>query len=388
MTMSISGNNRLSGYGVLNMIKKLIFTAALLAPGVAYGGDPSADLSVQVEPASPPAPPSNGITCAIGPNYIGTIPAGAQAAGYTTCAANYDFTTSAFTNTATWLNCPGQAPANALWFLTYSGSNSSPVCSDATIVNDPITNQPVLKFTFTSTDYNNNHAIIELDSRNPHPAGGPGNTFPLGMYLDLTVRYDATSFANTPGHSLGFNYGIWDFFWNSPDNHQAGNNYIEEDLSENGSPCCAPLISTTREWSASGNVLSFPVPNPVGNVANVPGFSQTSYFTYGQRYTHDTSGNIAICTYGNDTQLSSSYGGGAGCKTGHYVNGGSDAAINGRNNLIFWNPAGVQIGNNCPSGHSCAPTTVQTLYVKSVVIFTCSSWRTTGCAIGTNSSAP
>jgi hypothetical protein len=34
------------------MIKQLFFTAALLVPGLTYGGNPSADLSVQVVPSA------------------------------------------------------------------------------------------------------------------------------------------------------------------------------------------------------------------------------------------------------------------------------------------------------------------------------------------------
>lgn len=53
---ALNSNNRLSGqpiafYGVLSMIKDLFFTAALLVPGLAYAGNPSADLSVQIVPA-------------------------------------------------------------------------------------------------------------------------------------------------------------------------------------------------------------------------------------------------------------------------------------------------------------------------------------------------
>src|SRR6516162_9190616 len=94
------------------MIKKLIFTAVLLAPGLAYGGNPSANLTVQIDPA--PNPP-NSITCDIGPNYSGSIPAAATQAGFTHCAANYDFTyTGSFTNgsftyqwsnLSSWLRC-------------------------------------------------------------------------------------------------------------------------------------------------------------------------------------------------------------------------------------------------------------------------------------------
>jgi hypothetical protein len=73
----------------MDMFKKALL-AALLAPVLAYGGSPSTDLSVQIVPAASPPPPSKGIACAIGPNYNSSIPAAAQAAGFTTCAANYD----------------------------------------------------------------------------------------------------------------------------------------------------------------------------------------------------------------------------------------------------------------------------------------------------------
>ena len=67
------------------MQRTLLFAAVLLAPNLAY----SADLSVQAVPAS-----SDGIACDIGPNYTGAVPAAALAAGFTHCAANYDFSNS------------------------------------------------------------------------------------------------------------------------------------------------------------------------------------------------------------------------------------------------------------------------------------------------------
>jgi hypothetical protein len=58
------------------MKTKLLLAAALLAPTLAFSANPSADLSVQVVPvASSPA-----------------VPAGAQAARYTTLAFHSDFT--------------------------------------------------------------------------------------------------------------------------------------------------------------------------------------------------------------------------------------------------------------------------------------------------------
>src|SRR5215831_15560422 len=43
-------------YGVLRMVRELFYTAALLVPGLAYAGNPSADLSVQIVPAVPQVP--------------------------------------------------------------------------------------------------------------------------------------------------------------------------------------------------------------------------------------------------------------------------------------------------------------------------------------------
>lgn len=54
------------------------------------------------------APPASGtVACVIGPNFSGTIPAAAQAAGFTTCLANYDFTTSAYATPSTYIDCLG-----------------------------------------------------------------------------------------------------------------------------------------------------------------------------------------------------------------------------------------------------------------------------------------
>ncbi len=86
------------------MIKKLFFAAALLAPGLVYAADPSANLSVEIVPAgSDPA-----------------VPAQAAAAGFTTLAANFDFVNNtmcvydgrspacvAASPTTNWLDCTG-----------------------------------------------------------------------------------------------------------------------------------------------------------------------------------------------------------------------------------------------------------------------------------------
>jgi hypothetical protein len=105
------------------MIKTLFLIAALLVPGLAYAANPSAPFSVQVV-----APPS-GITCDIGPPYTGAIPAAAIQAGFTHCAANYDFTyTGTWTSTIAgntytyqWSNMSGSGGISG-WFSCVSGA--------------------------------------------------------------------------------------------------------------------------------------------------------------------------------------------------------------------------------------------------------------------------
>ena len=86
------------------MIKTLFFISALLLlPGLGYAGNPSAPFSDQVVPADPPS----SVACGYGPNYSGSIPAPAQAAGFNTCAVNLDFGSAALSNPATYIDCMG-----------------------------------------------------------------------------------------------------------------------------------------------------------------------------------------------------------------------------------------------------------------------------------------
>ena len=111
------------------MIKELFFAVVLLAPTLAYSGNPSGDLSVEVVPAS-----SNGIACDIGPNYTGSIPAAAQAVGFTHCAANYDFSNSFYATRSNWLDCAGAANPQ-WWNLSYATTTPAP-CGRYNIIAD------------------------------------------------------------------------------------------------------------------------------------------------------------------------------------------------------------------------------------------------------------
>jgi hypothetical protein len=119
------------------MIKRVLFSAALLVPGTAYAANPSASFTDQVVPAG-----SDPIACDVGTPYIGSIPAPARAAGFTHCVANYDFTqTASFTsggntyqwsNLASWNQCSG-ASSPLLFNKDYGSPNN---CADITVATD------------------------------------------------------------------------------------------------------------------------------------------------------------------------------------------------------------------------------------------------------------
>src|SRR5690348_16001070 len=105
------------------MIKKLSFMAALWLPGLAYAGNPSADLSVQIVPAPPPAP--------------------AVAAGFTTLTLNADFSTPFYANKANWLDCGGATSPQ--WYKQWVAFGSNGVaapCSAILQETDPLTGRP------------------------------------------------------------------------------------------------------------------------------------------------------------------------------------------------------------------------------------------------------
>lgn len=77
-----------------------------------------------------------GVACDIGPNAP-AIPAEAQAAGFTHCAANWDFSQPLYATLSNWFDCDGGNP-NVLWHSGSAGVFFSPPCNSRSIhqIND------------------------------------------------------------------------------------------------------------------------------------------------------------------------------------------------------------------------------------------------------------
>ena len=255
-------------------MRNLLLALVLGCSGSAYaaaGMSPPVDTPVTI-------PSSNGTACAIGPSYTGQIPAAAAAAGFTTCAANYDFTnTSNFTNNGnpynfsqinTWLDCAGAT--NPLWY--YGASSNVAPCGDASIANDSGTN--ALQLTLTPSDMAAGHNLFSILTAVIHSGNGTttpatGTTFPEQYYAESKIRMV------TPDSNMsGSGHLLTDFWMNSA----TGNSpYMEFDIIEQ--------YSVTGDAGGTNEGLSFFPESHSANSSVIPGYNHNQYHVFGERVT-------------------------------------------------------------------------------------------------------
>jgi hypothetical protein len=309
------------------MIKKLVFMAALLMPSLAYGANPTADLSVQIVPAvSAPA-----------------VPLPAQAAGFTTLAANYDFTQPFYATQSNWLGCKPLDGNDHQWFQggVITGNPPSP-CSAIRQANDPLTGQPVLNMTWlpsyhTNADNNYTTGIQTVNDDLTH-----GVSWPFGYY-EFIYRVSRTG-AN--GLTAA---------WTSPLNFNPENG-IEYDTIE-VFYSSSLTDSCYHNWSNGNDVGCNWFPNTPSNLSN---FDATQYHKYAMRVSGDGRTAIYFCSYVDDIAQ--------GCQR---VNT-TAAQLAGQRNFIQLN-----VGINCVV--PCNNAFQEDMYVKSVRVWSCSNWQGSSC---------
>jgi hypothetical protein len=337
------------------MKTKLLLAAALLAPTLAFSANPSADLSVQVVPVAPAV----GIACAFGPNFTGTVPAPAQAAGYNTCVANLDFTaTSSFVNSghtyqwsnlSSWLSCPRVGASTAILYLVGDSGTPNPQCSDISVATDG--GVQVLKMDLPQSNPNGTggDALISVAG----DSGTPGWTISLGAYYQATIREPSCSSQPTNFHCS--NFWMWVI-------NQSGASHIEVDHEEDYTGGAG---SFTHIWGGAGSGGGSS--SPTFPLAQWPPTS--SYATVGSLVTHDGSSTYADCNYSNGVAVSAS------CQSAS-----TDAAhLSTRNYTVMSGSAGA---------NSIVLNQDQIVYWKKVLIFACASWQTTNCPGSVITTAP
>jgi hypothetical protein len=297
------------------MIKKLIFTIALLSltvapltPRLAYGQNPSASFTDQVVPAgsdptpSPPPPAASGPTpCDIGTPYTGSIPAAAAQAGFTHCVANYDFTqTQSFTscqypansstlsgcstsyqwsNIGSWLWCPGTySPTQP---LLWEGSTPQANCARFTIVTDALNGLQALQVQYTPDDTNNS-TLIQTNSSSGWP-NSQGVHIMHGAYVEEVTRI-ATDWTQYGCSNCQY-FGTWQTQANGS---CSSCGYFEDDLDEQyadpyGGSCGGSRTGATLNYQNCAQ----------GSNANISGYNRETWQTYGMLTTvlNTSSGN-------------------------------------------------------------------------------------------------
>jgi hypothetical protein len=307
------------------MIKKVFFTAALLVPGLAYAGNPS-NLSMQIVPAeSDPA-----------------VPAEAAAAGFTTLAADYDFSKPLYATLSNWLDCGSNPSLPWHW-----QNNSSIACNSTNIsqVNDGGSNVVALTFPVGSTQPG--ALVIATINNTATAAVDFGNA-----YYETIVRYDVGS-GNTL-HSLQAN-------WMWPTNTQYDQRNppftccagaLEMDLIEMAAP---PDLSDQayHYWDNSGGGFVWQGRPLHGFASNL---DPTVYHKFGILKTSNGTNDIRVCSWLDDIFQS--------CDS---PPANSDYLVN-RNFLEMW----VQIQNANPTEIVNTPFSSYTQYFRA---WSCANWN-------------
>lgn len=268
-----------------------------------FAASPSATLSVTVTPSG-----GGSIACDIGPSYIGSIPAAAVQAGFTRCAANYDFTqTQSFTdnagthqwsNLSTWFSCAEDAGAPYLVYYAAATEGSNVGCDTPHYSITTDSGAQVFALTYYQSDANAGHYSAVLHTRGlaSHPAV-------FNMAEEYYIEYTMRLTTNNPYSSGGPAYSDFSTFTNVQ-----------------GNPC---FVSTDMEWDqgqartgvgqawwnkdcaggSSGFGICDAFPNCVTPDSS-DGPINTSVATWGNLTTGDGVNKFASCNYNSAGAIS------------------------------------------------------------------------------------
>ncbi len=329
-------------------MKKLLLAAMMmLAVPLAFAASPTASLMVQIVPTAV------GNSCDVGPPFLGPIPPGAVAAGFTRCLYNLDL--AQFFNLNTVINCKGASTP-----LMYAVSDGPNNCNDYNIVSDG--GAQVLDLTFTPSDFASGTRDSKLSTTDYNLV--TGYTFPSSHYVSYTYRMtDASKNAyNTNGFRLLGD--IWEW---SP-NAISSSAFVEFDHDENatvGPGSCCNSGTGSGWWNQpAGGAHSGQQVLPL--FQDLPGYDFTIYGTYGARIVSDGSTTIQYCTYLSGAGTSSN--GNVGCTT--INNSSTNFSSSDPDNYTQRHMEIVEVG---PQGAYDSPTANEDLLLRSMTVFGCSN---------------
>lgn len=313
------------------MIKELLLTTTLLAPGLAYG---------QVSaPLDPPV-----------------IPAPAAAAGFTNHILAADFTSPAYSNTANFIvNCgaspsvSGQ-PSTWHWYINYPFTSGQTLpCRDAIITSDGALPQ-VLQYTFPPAQWSSpNHLTGNLVWPGEYGTSyANGYWLPTEIYIKVVLRVPQTTWVPNPGDSAytAIQQSI-------PPGGNGGGSWLDTLTQETecGGPSPCPSHGLINTWPGNGYVTDLPY--------NFPGGNYTGYQTIEAITTSDESTNEWECIWLNANATYTT--GFVGCNP-TYTTGFNVANLTKAHDMLNF----ISIGNIYRIPANNLP-----VYFKSIDIWTC-----------------
>lgn len=286
---TFSGNQLQTNGATPTCTSTTVLSLNIVATQVGVIGSPySLPISVTCNPAS------GTIACDIGPSYTGAIPAGASQAGFTHCAANYDFTqTASFTNNGTtrqwsnlssWLSCSSSG-SQYLW--VFIGDITT--CSSQDVITTDAAGQQVFAMSYNNSDlsagkYNNWLATGTIYSTPSTFA----NQFPVAMYVESTVQTNTVTPCSS-GYCIIL--GMEDpGFRASPTNWCSVGGDFDE-ISTSGTTNSGLYGWNLQTCSSNSGAYSF---GP-GNPTLAPQVTPNTYYTFGNLLTVDDVGYISQC---------------------------------------------------------------------------------------------
>lgn len=333
-----------------------ILAAIVLASSALYMaaiGQVSAPFTVTVTPAG------SSIACDIGPPYIGSIPAAASQAGFTRCAANFDFTqTQSFTdsggtrqwsNMSTWFSCSYQVS------LVYVASDYDAPCDSnhQSIVVD--SGVQTFKTTVLKSDQTAGKYFARL---NMQPINQPEQS-----YMEMVIRPDATDVCN--------NFCTY-FDLSTFTNVQGNPCFVATDMEWDGG---ATSTGVGEAWwnfncgtgsgfgSCDASQCSTPVEFPINTNVN----------TYGNLTTMDNVSKVSICDYWA-----------AGAVSGLPSSSFRSCLVNtivppSANAVFHTQPLYIYFGENTNGAFADMKVNSMSTYIQRITIWLCQGYQNGSC---------
>jgi len=340
------------------MRKSLFFMAPFLVPVLACAANPSANLSVQVIPAS------NGTQCAV----YGTAPSTphlATAMGFTTCVLYVDFTKITNAQLQQLVACVGNPNTSTPFQLQLPYTGREAPCSYMNLITDSACNCQVLDVTLPKSEGTNGVAYINLNST--------GFSLPVGSFEEATWKVAANTYANNALESFAEVGSFYNYGFTSHGN--IGMDQLEI-------YCQPSSIGCTISGSIAQNNTNFAGGQAPASACCYPAFTaldMSIYHKMSSLNTTDGSTEAAICTY-IDGQAPSPQARGQ-CAVGNGT--GYDATILAARMDMNVLSTGTFSTNFAPNMRGPYDN-----YMQNLSVWACSSWATSACPTPVQTTPP